>query len=84
LELIFTSRGAQESVDTQADPIRWLGLVSSFLLTFASAYVRACVRGSVSRKATRPRKGGSKDKQRKRDVEKKHDANKPATLPRCS
>lgn len=80
MELIFTSRGAQESVDTQADPIRWLGLVSSFLLTFASAYVR----GSVSRKATRPRKGGSKDKQRKRDVEKKHDANKPATLPRCS
>ncbi|KXG33504.1 uncharacterized protein LOC8054702 isoform X2 [Sorghum bicolor] len=37
----------------------------------------------VSRKTARPRKGGD-DKQRKRDGEKKHDAHKLATLPRCS
>ncbi|CAD6341895.1 unnamed protein product [Miscanthus lutarioriparius] len=37
-----------------------------------------------NRKAARPPKGGKEKQQRKRDGEKKHDSNKPATLPRCS
>ncbi|XP_066310005.1 protein SOSEKI 1-like [Miscanthus floridulus] len=42
------------------------------------------LRVSRNRKAARPPKGGKEKQQRKRDGEKKHDANKPATLPRCS
>ncbi|KAL5673662.1 hypothetical protein ACJX0J_017968, partial [Zea mays] len=47
--------------------------------------MEGCGLGVSRKKTSRPRRGGGgKDKQRKRDGEKKHDAHRPATLPRCS